>query len=185
MKQHSNNLMFDPLQHQQGVWTKPRLQRYFPIQMTTEDHNPPANEQPCSIWEDIYIKKSTSNRDTSNSEVSTLGMSICITDKINNNNSLELSTDPTKYKTLDAEDVTNDTTTPLPTTIHSDDQTTISSMTSNNYNYKKKADKVDSFTKSFLQNNNILSKHSQQKPNTKTSEDESEETQEIQSLVYM
>ena len=103
--------------------------------MTTEDHNPPANEQPCSIWEDIYIKKSTSNRDTSNSEVSTLGMSIGITDKINNNNSLELSTDPTKYKTLDAEDVTNDTTTPLPTTIHSDDQTTISSMTPNNYTY--------------------------------------------------
>ena len=153
--------------------------------MTTEDHNPPANEQPCSIWEDIYIKKSTSNRDTSNSEVSTLGMSIGITDKINNNNSLELSTDPTKYKTLDAEDVTNDTTTPLPTTIHSDCQTTISSMTSNNYNYKKKVDKVDSFIKSFLQNNNILSKHSQQKPNTTTSEDESEETQEIQSLVYM
>ena len=153
--------------------------------MTAEDYNPPADEQPSSIWKDTYQNHSTSNRDTSNSEVLTLGMSIDITDKSNNNNSFELSVDTTKYKTLDTEDVTNDTTPPLSTTIGSDDQTTISSMTSNNYNYKKKADKVDSFTKSFLQNNNILSKHSQQKPNTKTSEDESEETQEIQSLVYM
>ena len=79
------------------------------------------------------------------------------------------------YKTIDAEDVTNDTPTLLPTTIDTDDQTTISFMTPNNYNYIKKTDKVDDFIKSFLQNNNILSRHSQQKPNTTTSENESEE----------
>ena len=42
------------------------------------------------------------------------------------------------YKTIDAEDVTNDTSTLLPTTIDTDDQTTISFMTPNNYNYIKK-----------------------------------------------
>ena len=76
-----------------------------------------------------------------------------ITDKnnnSNNNNSIELSVDPTKYKTLDAEDITNNTSTQLPTTIDTNDQPTISSMTPNNYNYKKKTDKVDDVINNFL-----------------------------------
>ena len=32
-KQHPNNSTFDPLKNQQGVWSKPRLQRYFPFHM--------------------------------------------------------------------------------------------------------------------------------------------------------
>ena len=50
-------------------------------------------------------------------------------------------------------------------------------MAPNNYIYKKITDKADDFIKIFLQNNNILSKHPQQKPNITTSEDESKEDQ--------
>ena len=53
-KQHPNNLMFDPLKHQQGVWSKPRLQRYFPLHMTNAKYDPTADEQLSSIWEDTY-----------------------------------------------------------------------------------------------------------------------------------
>ena len=118
--------------------------------MTTEDYNSLADKQSSSIWEETYQNHSTSNRDTSNSKFSTLGILMGITDKSNNNNSIELSVDPTKYKTLDAEDITNNTPTPLPTTIDTDDQTTISSMTPNNYIYKKITDKADDFIKIFL-----------------------------------
>ena len=102
--------------------------------MTQEDYDTKAEEQPFSIWVDTYQYYSTSNRDTRNSEVSTFGISICISDK-SNNTIIEISADPTTYKTLDVEDATNDTPTPLPTAIGTDDQTTISSMTLNNYTY--------------------------------------------------
>ena len=65
-----------------------------------------------------------------------LGMSIGTSNK-RNNNTIEISSDHTKYKTLNAEDTTTDTPTPLPTVIDTYDQTTISAITSNNYNYKK------------------------------------------------
>ena len=87
-KQHPNNSTFDPLQHQQRVWTKPILQRYLLLHMIMEEYNPPADEQPSSIWEVTYQNHSTPNRDTSNSEVLTLGVSIGITDKSKNNNSI-------------------------------------------------------------------------------------------------
>ena len=122
-----------------------------------------------SIWKDTYQYHSTSNSDTSNSEVSTLGMSIGISNK-SNNTIIEISLDPTKYKTLDVEDTKNDTLIPLTTTIDTDDQTTISTMTSNNYDYKK-ADKVDKFIMKFLQNNNNLPTFSQQKFSTTKKED--------------
>ena len=63
-------------------------------------------------------------------------MSIDTTNK-SNNNIIEISSDHTNYKTLNVEDATKDTPTPLPTVIETDDQTTISAMTLNNYNYKK------------------------------------------------
>ena len=47
-------------------------------------------------------------------------MSIGISDK-NNNTIIEISSDPAKYKTLDVEDAANDTPTPLPVTINTDD----------------------------------------------------------------
>ena len=81
-------------------------------------------------------------------------MSIDTSNK-NNNNIVEISSDHTKYQTLNEEDATKDTPTPLPTVIDTYDQTTISAMTSNNYNYKK-IDKVDNFIIKFLQNNNNL-----------------------------
>ena len=92
-----------------------------------------AEKNPWAIWEGTYHYHSTSNRDTSTSEVSTLGMSIGTSD-ISNNNIIEISKYTTKYETLDVDDETKDTPT-LPTTIDTDDQTTISSMTPNNYNY--------------------------------------------------
>ena len=51
IKQHPNNSMFDPLQHQQGVWTKTRLQRYFLLHMSKENYDNKAEEQLSSIWE--------------------------------------------------------------------------------------------------------------------------------------
>ena len=138
--------------------------------MTQEDYDTKAEEQPFSIWVDTYQYYSTSNRDTRNSEDSTFGISICISDK-SNNTIIEISADPTTYKTLDVEDATNDTPTPLPTAIGTDDQTTISSMTPNNYTYILKSDKVDDFIMSFLQNNNNLPTFSQQELNTTTNED--------------
>ena len=76
------------------------------------------------------------------------------------NKFIEISSDHTKYKTLNSEDITKDTPAPLPTAI-----------TSNNYNYKK-ADKVDNFIMKFLQNNNNLPTLLQQKSNTTTAENE-------------
>ena len=135
-----------------------------------------------SIWKDTYQYHSTSNSDTSNSEVSTLGMSIGISNK-SNNTIIEISLDPTKYKTLDVEDTKNDTLIPLTTTIDTDDQTTISTMTSNNYDYKK-ADKVDKFIMKFLQNNNNLPTFSQQKFSTTKKEDQSREDP-INNIPYL
>ena len=43
-------------------------------------------------------------------------------------------------------------------------------MTSNNYNYKKKVDKVDNFIMTFLQNNNNLPTFHQHQSNTTTTE---------------
>ena len=63
-------------------------------------------------------------------------MSIDTSNK-SNSNIIEISSDHTKYKTLNAEDTTKGTPTPLLTVIDTDDQTTISAMTSNNYNYQK------------------------------------------------
>ena len=128
--------MFDPLQHQQGVRTKIRLQRYFPLHMSQEDYDNKAEEQRSSIWENNN-QHHISNSDISDSNVSTLGMSIDTSNK-NNNNIVEISSDHTKYQTLNGEDATKDTPTPLPTVIDTYDQTTISAITSNNYNYKKK-----------------------------------------------
>ena len=87
------------------------------------------------IWENTN-QDHTLNSDTSTSNVSKLGMSIGTSNK-SNNTIIEISSDPTKYKTLNVEDATNDTPTPLLTTIDINDQTAISAMTSNNYNYKK------------------------------------------------
>ena len=115
---------------------KTRLQRYLPLHTSKKDYDTKAEEQPSSIWEDNYQDHSISNSDTRNSEVSTLGMPIGISDK-SNNTIIEISSDPTKYKTLDVEDTTHDTAPSLPTAIDTYDQTTISSMTSNNYDYKK------------------------------------------------
>ena len=72
------------------------------------------------MWEDIYQDHSSSNSDTNNFEVSTLGMSIGISDK-SNNTIIEIPSDPAMYKTLDVEDAANDTPTPLPITINTDD----------------------------------------------------------------
>ena len=62
IKQHPNNSMFDPLQHQQGVRTKTRLQRYFPLHMSQEDYDNKAEQQLSSIWENTK-QDYTSNSD--------------------------------------------------------------------------------------------------------------------------
>ena len=122
--------------------------------MSKVDYDNKAEEQLSSIWENNNQDYSSSNSDTSNSNVSTLGMSIDISDK-SNTIIIDISSDPTKYKTLDVEDTTHDTAPSLPTAIDTYDQTTISSMTSNNYDYKK-ANKVDNFLIKFLHNHNNL-----------------------------
>ena len=163
--------MFDPFQHQQGVWTKARLQRYFPFHMSKENNDNKAEKQLSSIWENNN-QDHTSDSDISNSNFSTRSMSIYTSNK-SNNNIIEISSDHTNYQTNIVEDATKYTPTPLPTVIETDDQTIISAMTSNNYNYKK-VDKVDNFIMSFLQNNNNLPTFHQQQSNTtttKTSED--------------
>ena len=57
--------MFDQFKHQQGVYTKPRLQRYFPLHITDDAHNSKAEHQQSSIREDIYQKYSPSTKDSS------------------------------------------------------------------------------------------------------------------------
>ena len=99
---------------------KTRLQRYLLFHTSKKDYDTKAEEQPSSIWEDTYQDHSSSNSDTNNSEVSTVGMSIGISDK-SNYTIIEISSDPAKYKTLDVEDAANDTPTPLPVTINTDD----------------------------------------------------------------
>ena len=56
--------------------------------MTNENYDSTADEQLSPIWEDTYQTYSTSNRDTSSSDVSTLVTSIDITYKRINNNSI-------------------------------------------------------------------------------------------------
>ena len=68
IKQHSNNSMFDPLQHQQGVWTKTRLERYFPLHVSKENYDDKAEEQRSSIWENNN-QDHTSDSEISNSNV--------------------------------------------------------------------------------------------------------------------
>ena len=46
--------MSDPFKLQQGVWTKPMLQRYFSVHITNDAHNSKAKHQQSSIWDDIY-----------------------------------------------------------------------------------------------------------------------------------
>ena len=92
-----------------------------------------AGKQPSSIREENNQDHPTSNRDTTTSANSTLGISMGTPD-ISNNNIIEISIDNTKCESLKVDDETNNTST-LPTTIDIDDQTTISSMTPNNYNY--------------------------------------------------
>ena len=106
--------------------------------MTNKNYDPTADEQLWSIWEDTDQNHSTSNRNTSSSDVSSLVTSICITDKRNNNSSIEVSDASNKYNIFDAENARNNTPTPILTTIDTYDHTTISSMNMNTYNYIKK-----------------------------------------------
>ena len=98
-KQHSNNSMFDPLKHQQGVWSRPGLQRYFPLHMTNNNYNPTADEQISSIREDT-IK--TIQRRTGTQATQTFQQQHRILE------------DSNKYNTLDTKDVKkqHNTTTP-------------------------------------------------------------------------
>ena len=105
--------------------------------MSKENYEDKAEEQLLSIWENNN-QDHISDSDISNSNDSTISMSIDTSNK-SNNNIIEISSDHTNYKTHNAEDTTKYTPIPLPTVIETDDQTTISAMTSNNYNYKKKS----------------------------------------------
>ena len=104
IKEHQNNSMFDRLQHQQGVLTKARLQRYFPLHISKENYNDKAEEQLSSIWENNN-QDHTSDSDIRNSNFSTLSMLIDTSNK-SNNNIIEISSDHTNYKTHNVEDAT-------------------------------------------------------------------------------
>ena len=84
------------------------------------------------------------------------------------------------YIKLDTEDIQKKTTTQHPTTIDMDDQTTIPSMTPNNYNYKIKTDRIDAYIESFSWDRKLLIPNLQQKLKSQTSnsKDESEEESE-------
>ena len=114
--------MFNPLQHQQGVWTKPRLQRYFPLHLSQKEKDIMNGKQLPSIWADNNNDHITSNIDTSTSDNFTIGMSMD-TSAIGNKDIIELSTCKTKCElSYVADDIINSI---LPTTIDIDDQTTI------------------------------------------------------------
>ena len=104
--------------------------------MSKENNDNKAEEQLSSIWENNN-QDQTSDSDIINSNFSTLSMSIYTSHK-SNNTIIEISLDHTNYQTNNVEDATTYSPTPLHTVIETDDQTTISAMTSNNYNYKKK-----------------------------------------------
>ena len=100
----------------------------------SKDHDDKAEEPLSSIWENNNQDHTES--DISSSNVSTISMPIDTSNK-SNNNIIEISSDHTNYQNNNVEDVTKYTPTPFPTVIETYDQTTISAMTSNNYNYKK------------------------------------------------
>ena len=68
--------------------------------MSKENYDNKAEEQLSSIWENNN-QDHTSNSDISNSNVSTLSISISTSNK-SNTNSIEISSDHTNYKILNA-----------------------------------------------------------------------------------